>query len=108
LPYNDAAASDWLDVTAAGIVETTSPVVVASKSSEGITQSNHLAVVPFGDGQTTIRLDRGKQAEVVTHHFGGSSTREAMTIRDGRLALTIQEHGASGLPVEWLEVFVTL
>jgi hypothetical protein len=96
-----------LDPKLAGIVETTSPVVVASKTDDGITQSERLAVVPYGDGQTTIRRRRGSRADIITHHLGGNTTHQQQQIQNRLLTLNLRERSEAGLLVEWIEVTIS-
>jgi hypothetical protein len=83
------------------------PVIVAAKGSENITRSEKLAVVAYGAGEIDIRRQRGKQAEIVSHYFGGASTKGSASIKDGRLKLTVLEHNPAGAPLEWIDVSIS-
>ena len=89
------------------MIEVHAPVVVASRTSEDITRSNRLAIVPYGDGEISIRRQQGRRAEVVTHHFGGAVTEANTAINSGRLKLPLAERAASNNFVEWIDVRIT-
>jgi hypothetical protein len=108
LPHqDDSAIKQPPDPRVAGIVESTSPVVVASQTNDSITKSERIVVVPYGDGQASIRRQRGHNAEITTHHFGGSTTHTAQQIKNGSLELTLRERSETGFLVEWLEVSIS-
>ena len=89
------------------MVHAHAPVVVASRTSDDITHSNRLAIVPFGEGEISIRREQGRRADVVTHHFGGSVTEANIVINSGRLRLPLAERAASNNFVEWIDVRIT-
>ena len=88
------------------IIETNASVVVASKTAEGISRASRLGVVPYGDGQVTIRRDddRSTVARVTEHSFGGRIEHREITMRGGKLRLPLTERDDNGTPIEWLEL----
>ena len=88
------------------IVHTTVPVVVASRTHEGIERASALAVVPYGEGEVSIRHAQGREAEVTEHWFGGTSTIVRAPVRDGFCRLTVRVKSENGVPIEWLDVSI--
>jgi hypothetical protein len=88
------------------LVSTDTSVVVASRTEDGIAGCAKLGIVPYGDGQLTLRRQSrlSTHAEVTEHYFGGMSTKSRVEIHDGALTFLLQQRGAGGAPVEWLEV----
>ncbi|MCW3818905.1 hypothetical protein ONA91_31145 [Micromonospora sp. DR5-3] len=88
----------------ADVVHTDVQVVVASRTDDGIGSSRRLGVVPFGDGQVTIRHDGPARAAAVTvHRLGGAVVRQRCAVDGGWLRLPLSER-LEGAPVEWLDV----
>ena len=86
-------------------VSATASAIVASRSGDDITRADKLAVVPYGDGEVTIRrAASGGSAQVVTHLFGGGTSVSRIELAGGTLRLRIRETAEDGKPVEWLEV----
>ena len=83
------------------------PVVVASKTSDSITRSDKLAIVPYGGGEIVLRRQQGKQAEILSHYFGDTVTQSHASIEGGRLKLIAEERNAAGRPLEWIEVRIS-
>jgi hypothetical protein len=90
------------------VVETSAPVVIASKTDEGIAQAAKLAVVPYGEGEVTLHRasQQAAEASVIEHYFGGESKQSRLEIRDGALRLALRERDEKGSPIEWIEVNV--
>jgi hypothetical protein len=89
------------------MVTATVPVVVSSRTSDGIERSRSLAIVPYGDGQISIHRGSGGSARVVTHLFGGESSPSQAPIVNGALTLPLATQNAANVPVEWLEVLIS-
>jgi hypothetical protein len=89
------------------LVSTNAPVVVASKTPDGITQTTHLAAVPFGEGELTVKRSRGASAKVTEHYFKGGSQTLQLKIAHGELRIPLREKDESGSVIEWMEVEVT-
>ena len=85
-------------------VRGTIPVVVASRAREGIEKANSLAVVPYGDGEVSIRRAQGSRAEVIEHWFGGATTTAQAAIQDGFCRLKARTKNESNTPLEWLDL----
>jgi hypothetical protein len=102
----DSLVHQAVDARVDGLISTTVPVVVASKTSDAISNSNHLAVVPCGEGMATIRL-RGRTAKIITHHFGGATVESTAEISKGKLTLALFRRDASSSPVEWMEIAIS-
>lgn len=90
------------------VIETSAPVVIASKTDEGIAKAAKLAVVPYGQGDAVIhRADpQATEAVVIEHYFGGNSKESRVSIREGTLRLALREQDEMGSPIEWVEVNV--
>jgi hypothetical protein len=88
------------------LVSTNASVVVASKTHGGIAQSDHLAVVPYGDGELTLKRTRGTTTKVTEHYFQGGKTTRQVGIASGELRLPLQEKTEDGSIVEWIEITV--
>ena len=88
------------------IVRSSTSVVVASKTKEGIDRTSKLGVVPYGNGELALQLAQmdATTAEVIEHHFGGGARRGTLNVRSGRLHLPLREFGDDGKPVEWIEL----
>jgi hypothetical protein len=88
------------------LVQTDVPVVVASQTSDDVTQTTRLAVVPYAPGRVSIARKSGQRASVILHYFKGATSRSQARIEDGRLVLTIPQD-ANREPLEWVEVQVS-
>jgi len=87
-----------------GAVQSSVPVVVASKTGDSIASSGNLAMVPYGAGEIVLRRRLGTKAEVVSHYFGGEATRSEARIESGELKVSALDRNAVGKPLEWIEV----
>ncbi|MEJ2008895.1 MAG: hypothetical protein P8Z30_12205 [Acidobacteriota bacterium] len=86
------------------IVHSTVPVVVASRTREGLDRANTLALVPCENGEVSIRRALGREAEVTEHWFGGASTNSRAPIRDGFCHLKVRTRDGNNHPLEWIEL----
>jgi hypothetical protein len=100
-------ASQATDPRIKDVVHSSVPVVIASRDSEGITRSGMLAIVSYGSGEIVIRRRQGKQAEVLSHYFGGSALPGKASIEDGLLRITAADRDSAGKPLEWIEVRIS-
>jgi hypothetical protein len=100
-------ASQATDPRIKDVVHSSMPVVIASRDSEGITRSGMLAIVSYGSGEIVIRRQQGKQAEVLSHYFGGSAVPGKASIEDGLLRITAADRDSAGKPLEWIEVRIS-
>lgn len=86
------------------MVRTTVPVVVASKTEEGIDRSRRLAVVPFGDGEIVIGTKRTGKASLAAHYLDGHVEHREAEVRNDGLHLAVYERSDTYGPIEWIEV----
>ena len=86
------------------LVSTTASVVVASKTRDGIAQADQLAIVPYGEGELTLKRTGGVSAEVTEHYFGGGKNTQQIPISSGVLRVPLHEKTADGAIIEWYEV----
>jgi hypothetical protein len=79
------------------------PVIVSSRGNLGIARARQLAVVAYGPGEIVIRRDEGRQAEIISHYFGGSAVTSQAQIDRNELKLSpALDH--VGNPLEWIEI----
>jgi hypothetical protein len=97
--YSESPQSQFRD-----LIRTRFPVVVASRTSEGIEKAQSLGLVPYGEGEVSIRHGQGREAQVVEHWFGGTVTRSRVSLQNGYFWLTVKQQNTSGAPLEWIEV----
>lgn len=88
------------------LVETDASVVVASRTTERLSRAARLGVVPYGDGDLTLRRDdqQASKASVKEHLFGGRIMRQEVATRAGVLRLPLRERADDGTPIEWVEI----
>jgi len=80
------------------------PVVVASKTEDGIARSRRLVVVPFGDDEIVIGTQRNGKVEVAVHYLGGHIDQSAVEVGDAAVHLPVMEQSKTYGPVEWIEL----
>ena len=101
LPWPFAPAA-WMGVRAressAILSKPAPPVVIASKTYEGIAKAAKLAVVPYGQGELILHRAASKlpKPSVIEHYFGGDSKASRLEIRDGTLRLALREQDEKG------------
>jgi hypothetical protein len=83
------------------------PVVIASRGKSSISKDGELAVVAYGGGEISILRESGKQAEIVSHYFGGEIAQGQEQIPDGRLTITVADRSAAGKPLEWIDIHIS-
>ena len=88
------------------LVSTNTTVVAASKTDDGLARTSRLAVVPYGNGELTIRREDPQPsiAHIRQHCFAGNLNESRIDIRDGVLHLPLRERDDRGSHVEWIEV----
>ena len=91
-----------------GIVKTTASMVVASQTGDALDRTAKLAIVPYGDGQLTLRRQSPAPASatVTEHYFGGKSQASTVATQDAELRIPLREI-VDGTPVEWIEVQIS-
>jgi hypothetical protein len=82
--------------------------VVASKTNDGLARASKLAVVPYGEGEVTLKREGSEtaHAEATEHYFGGGSKTRQLSIDNGRLQVAVREHTEDGSVIEWIELNV--
>ncbi len=90
------------------IVSANATVVVSSKTDMGLARSNHLAVIPFGDGELSLKREENSAdyAEVTEHYFRGDKNMSRLRITNGLLRVPLRERSTGGSLVEWIEVVI--
>lgn len=88
-------------------VQSSVPVVVAARGKSSISKDDELTVVAYGGGEISILRENGKQAEIVSHYFGGEAAQKQASIHDGRLTITVADHSATGKPLEWIDIHIS-
>lgn len=88
------------------LVSASATVVVASKTKDGIASSNHLAIVPYGQGEAILRRTAGASATLTEHYFRGGQRTQELSIENGNLRVPLREKSTEGGIVEWLEVVI--
>lgn len=89
------------------LVSTNASVVVASKTHDGIAATDQLAIVPYGDGEVTLKRTRGASAQVTEHYFQGGKASKQAAIANGEMRIPLRETTDEGAIVEWVEVAVS-
>ncbi|MBK7455554.1 MAG: hypothetical protein IPJ46_18055 [Anaerolineales bacterium] len=86
------------------ILDTNIMLVVASMSAAGIAESHHLGIVPFGDGNCTIKHTSLHQiATIIEHYFSGHQIETQITCSNGRLNIALQQTYNNEI-LEWVEI----
>jgi hypothetical protein len=90
------------------LVSTNASVVVAARSSGGITRATQLGVVPYGDGELRVKHEGAAvaSARAVEHYFGGSYQPKSITIENGGWRVPLRERAEDGALVEWIEIVI--
>ena len=97
-------ASQPIDWRVKDALQSSVPVIVASKTSESIFRSANLAIVSCGGGEITLRRKQGSRAQLTSHYLRGESTTANAAIAGGQLRLMAVAHNSAGAPLEWIEV----
>jgi hypothetical protein len=95
------------DAVFGDLVKAPMPVVVASRGASHLSRDPQLAVVPYGEGEISIRRNAGSHALILHHYFGGGITRREATIKGGLLTFSANQANADGKPLEWIEVHIS-
>jgi hypothetical protein len=86
------------------VVSASAPVIVSSRTAEGIVHSKSLAIVTYAPGEISIRRDSGKKAIILSHYLGGATERAAVDIKEGQLKLRPLCRNADQQPLVWMDV----
>lgn len=83
------------------ILETNITLVVAALDDKSIAASNHISIVPFGDGYCTLKHN-GTKATVTEHYLSGRKIEIQMTFSD-QLTIAVQQSRGEEV-LEWIEI----
>jgi hypothetical protein len=86
------------------LVSTSASVVVAARSSGSIAGATQLGVVPYGDGELSVKLEAGASALATEHYFGGAHQTKPITFERGYLRIPLRERSEKGELVEWIAI----
>ncbi|MFN8009394.1 MAG: hypothetical protein U0V70_20660 [Terriglobia bacterium] len=88
-------------------METTTSVVVSSKTSDGISKTSRLAVVPFGEGELRLRREDQSSGLIMTEHYFPRGARSAeLKTQNGELRIPLREKSEDGTLIEWIDIEV--
>jgi hypothetical protein len=102
-PYSESPVTEG---RVRDIVRAASPVVVASRTRDGIEKAESLGVVPYGNGEVRLLHSQGSEAEITEHWFGGGITPNRVELHDGYCSFGVKQQSADGSPLEWIEVTI--
>ena len=84
------------------ILHTDVTLVVASLTDDGISESTHLGIVPFGDGSCTIsHTPLHNSATIIEHYFSGCATKTKAACSNNRIEIHLQQNQKI---LEWIEI----
>lgn len=86
------------------ILHTDIMLVVASLTADGISESNRLGVVPFGEGKCVIRRSSAAQTvKLVEHYFSEQTFEQQITSQSDHIELNLQQSREHEI-LTWLEI----
>jgi hypothetical protein len=86
------------------ILHTDVTLVIASLTNDGISESAHLGIVPFGDGGCTIsHTPLHNSATIIEHYFSGRATKTQVTCSNSRIEIKLQQTRNHEI-LEWIEI----
>jgi hypothetical protein len=86
------------------ILKTDIMVVVASMDDADISESHHLGIVPFGDGNCTIKhTTLRKTGKIIEHYFNGHQFETQVECLNGQLKIAFKQISNNGT-LEWVEI----
>jgi hypothetical protein len=89
------------------LVSTNASVVVAARSSGSIARAAQLGVVPYGDGELSVKREgAATSANATEHYFGGSQKPLPLAVENGRLRVPLRERTEDGSWVEWIDISI--
>lgn len=90
------------------LVSTNASVVVAVRSGDSISRATQLGVVPYGDGEITLKHEghAAPSAQAIEHYLGGGLRRNALAIEKDYLRVPFHERAENGDIVEWIEITI--
>jgi hypothetical protein len=64
-------------------------------------------VVPYGDGELTVKLEaNAASAQATEHYFGGAHQTKTLAFENGHLRIPLRERTENGAIVEWIEISI--
>jgi hypothetical protein len=89
------------------LVSTNASVVVAARSSGSIARAVQLGVVPYGDGELSVKRDGSATSVNATeHYFGGGQRSLQLAVENGHLRVPLRERAEDGSLVEWIDISI--
>lgn len=86
------------------ILHTNIMLVIASMTDDGISESNRLGIVPFGDGTCTIkRAMAGETAKIIEHYFSGNKIEAKISCQNNQMEINLLQTSKDEI-LEWLEI----
>ena len=86
------------------ILHTDIMLVAASLTTDGVSESKRLGIVPFGDGRCTFRRSSpAKTVKLVEHYFSGQTFEQQITNEGDQLELELCQTRNNEI-LEWLEI----
>lgn len=85
------------------ILETNITLVVAALDDKSIAASNHIGIVPFGDGCCTLKHN-GTKATVTEHYLSGNKTQSRQAFKN-EFTLDLQQSRGDEV-LEWIEIIL--
>jgi hypothetical protein len=86
------------------ILKTDIMVVIASMTDAGISESHHLGIVPFGDGNCTIKhTTLHKTGKIIEHYFSGHQFETQAECLNGQLKIALKQI-RNNETLEWVEI----
>jgi hypothetical protein len=86
------------------LVSTNASVVVASRSNAGIARAAQLGVVPYGDGQLSVKHEAAASVTATEHYLDGRRVTRPVQVEKGYLRIPLRERGDDGAIVEWIDI----
>ena len=86
------------------ILYTNIMLVIASMTDDEICKSNHLGIVPFGNGTCTVkRVMAGETAKIIEHYFSGKVFEQQITNQSAQIELELRQTPNNEI-LEWFEI----
>ena len=82
-------------------------MVVAARSSGSIARAAQLGVVPYGDGELSVKHEgAATSAHATEHYFGGGHMPLQVAVENGSLRVPLRERVEDGSLVEWIDISI--
>ena len=86
------------------ILHTNIMLVIASMTDDGISESNRLGIVPFGDGMCIFKHSYPtKTVKLVEHYFSGQTLEQQITNQSAQIELELRQTPNNEI-LEWFEI----